>query len=85
MNDNALWRCNRSDLKIIKYVHPDIYKFLFKLGLLPNRYEEIVHLFNTYSEYMELENCSKTEAVEFCSKYFHAPSHTIWNIVSELE
>jgi len=75
----------RSDLKIIKYLRPAIYSFMIKFGLLPDRYSEIMNIYNTYSEYMELENCSKSEAVQFCARYYHSSEQTILNIVTELE
>lgn len=58
---------------------------MMKMGLLPDRYEEIVNIYNTYADYRRLEDCSKSEAALFCAKYYKTSEQTVLNIITELE
>lgn len=85
MKKNVSLRFYKSDLRIVSFLRPYINNIYLKLGLVPKKYTDIMDVFNTYKEYRELQNCSKTEAVQFCAKYYKSSRRNVENIVHEME
>ena len=85
MKKNVSLGFYKSDLRIVRFLRPYIRKLNLTLGLLPKKYADIMAVFNTYKEYRELQNCSKTEAVQFCAKYYKSSKRNVENIVHEME
>lgn len=48
-----------------------IEQILAPLGLTRTQSERSVQVYETFKDYMSLEQCSKNEAIEFTAKFYH--------------
>jgi len=59
-----------------------IKQILASLRLTRTQRDRSVKIFQTFKDYMSLEQCSKNEAIEFTAKYYHLSKPQMIEILS---
>ena len=59
-----------------------IKQILAPLGLTRTQSDRSVKVYETFKDYMSLEQCSKNEAIEFTAKYYHLSKPQMIKILS---
>lgn len=48
-----------------------IYEILASMGITKSQNDKSLEIYETFKDYLSLEQCSKKEAVAFTAKYYH--------------
>jgi len=60
-----------------------IKQILAPLGLTRAQRDKSVQVYQTFKDYMSLEQCSKNEAITFTAKYYHLSKPQMIKILSD--
>jgi len=60
-----------------------IKQILAPLGLTRTQSDKSVQVYETFKDYMSLEQCSKNEAIAFTAKYYHLSKPQMIKILSD--